>query len=398
MPNWFHKHEERRAMATPRFALSLATVVVAASLLVGAVAAVTPPLAVAAAGTGTSGLTSFAVAGLLTGVAGTSADNAWAVGSTSTGKSLIAHWNGKAWKQVPSPSPGTHTYLASVAATSAGNAWAVGCTTQVVELQDCTGSLILHWNGTEWKRVPAPDSPGSSLTSVAATSATNAWAVGGSLILHWNGTVWKQVPSPPDTRVTSVAATSAGDAWAVGDSGTAGNSETLILHWNGKAWRQVSSPNPEPGGPGEPFDHSLLGVAVTSANNAWAVGQMTDCGCGPGVGLILHWNGSTWKQGPNSGTGLVAVAASAGEAWVVGGSGEGTSPLTTIALHWNGKVWKRVASPSPGTKTMGGGSGLVSVAITRGGSAWAVGSYATGKFPNIQVWTLILRWNGRAWI
>jgi hypothetical protein len=47
-----------------------------------------------------------------------------------------------------------------------------------------------------------PPGPAASFTSsgdfsgVAATSATNAWAVGGTanghtLILHWNGTTWK---------------------------------------------------------------------------------------------------------------------------------------------------------------------------------------------------------------
>jgi hypothetical protein len=59
-----------------------------------------------------------------------------------------------------------------------------------------TFSSVVHWDGTAWRRVPSP-SPGTfaSLSGVAATSATNAWAVGGAdagktLILHWNGTAW----------------------------------------------------------------------------------------------------------------------------------------------------------------------------------------------------------------
>ena len=37
------------------------------------------------------------------------------------------------------------------------------------------------------------------VSAVAATSARNAWAVGGgprTVILHWNGAAWKRVPSP----------------------------------------------------------------------------------------------------------------------------------------------------------------------------------------------------------
>jgi hypothetical protein len=66
----------------------------------------------------------------LDGAAATSASNAWAVGTYSTGtsgKTFIAHWNGTAWKQVPSPSPGSiGSFLRGVTATSASNVWAVG--------------------------------------------------------------------------------------------------------------------------------------------------------------------------------------------------------------------------------------------------------------------------------
>src|SRR5215472_15835744 len=154
---------------------------------------------------------------------------AWAVGDYVTGagdlRTLIERWNGTAWKQRPSPSPvAAYNDLFGVAATSATNAWAVG------EYSNHPASLAFHtlaehWNGTAWTRVPSP-SPGgptgnSLLQAVAATSASNAWAVGassaGALIEHWNGTAWTQVPSPvPAGVLTGVAATSARDAWAVG--------------------------------------------------------------------------------------------------------------------------------------------------------------------------------------
>jgi len=62
-------------------------------------------------------------------VAAASASTAWAVGTYtagSAGNTLIARWNGTAWKQEASPSPGTGSSLTSVAATSVGNVWAVG--------------------------------------------------------------------------------------------------------------------------------------------------------------------------------------------------------------------------------------------------------------------------------
>jgi hypothetical protein len=41
--------------------------------------------------------------GGLSAVDATSATNAWAVGTYGTFKTLILHWDGTAWTQVPSP-------------------------------------------------------------------------------------------------------------------------------------------------------------------------------------------------------------------------------------------------------------------------------------------------------
>ncbi len=76
--------------------------------------------------------------------------------------------------------------------------------------------------------------------------------------------------------------------------------------------------------------NSLIGVAVTAASNAWAVGGTADST------LILRWTGSRWIRvpSPNPGTSaeLVGVAAtSAGNAWAVGSFDDG--PQDTLAVH-----------------------------------------------------------------
>ena len=93
-----------------------------------------------------------------------------------------------------------------------------------------------------------------------ALSDFNTWAVGEStnasagteapLALHWNGTAWSKVPSPtpsgstPDWLFESVAASSTSDAWAVGEqsSGTKIH-DSLYEHWNGTSWSVVTGPN-----------------------------------------------------------------------------------------------------------------------------------------------------------
>jgi hypothetical protein len=225
----------------------------------------------------------------LRGVAVLSSCNAWAVGDYFNGtadQTLIEHWNGSAWARVSSPNPGgsaNDNYLFGVAATSASNAWAVGTYFNGTANQ----TLIEHWNGTSWKHVSSPDPGGSAsdneLGGVAATSASNAWAVGHyfngaadqTLIEHWNGTSWKHVSSPDpsgssDTNILlSVAATSSSNAWAVGYYFNIAADQTLIEHWNGTSWKHVSSPDPG----GSANTNLLIGVATRSASNAWAVGS-----------------------------------------------------------------------------------------------------------------------------
>src|SRR5438105_4684771 len=78
----------------------------------------------------------------------------------------------------PNPSS-TENLLFGVSTVSPTDAWAVGD-----YVDDATGhrdTLILHWNGTAWSQIPSPNpSPGmNELFAVSADSATDAWAVGG---------------------------------------------------------------------------------------------------------------------------------------------------------------------------------------------------------------------------
>jgi hypothetical protein len=168
--------------------------------------------------------------------------------------------------------------------------------------------LILHWNGSVWKRVASPSLPKHTdgfLYGVTATSARNVWAVGAmtacgcgpgaALIVHWNGSAWRRRRvSIKNTGydLHGVAAVSARTAWAVGTTG-AGDSPTKaqISRFNGGLWKPARTPSP--GAKRKLFD-SLAGLAATSARDAWAVGSTAD------TTLVEHWNGSAWKRVPST--------------------------------------------------------------------------------------------------
>ena len=375
-----------------------------------AVAAVAWPTSAGAAATGLSALcpVSGSIAENLSGVTQTSSTNAWAVGSCFNGtapQTLAEHWNGTAWTQAATPDPGgsaNRNQLLGVVALSPSDVWAVG------NYYSPSQALVEHWNGTSWAQVTSPAPGDSTLNAIAATSPTNAWAVGTSyngtavqtLVLHWNGTKWSTVASPNPScpsglNLDAAAATSSTNAWAVGDCDTETASQTLVLHWNGTKWTRVASPSPScPGG-----GVDLNGVAALSSTAAWAVG---DCDTSSGVQtVILQWNGTAWKRvaspdpGGSRGSALSAVAASSSaNAWAVGDYGIGTLTATqTLVLHWNGTAWSQVASPDPGAS--GSQNNLLAVADLSASQAWAVGDYQ--QVAAGSAYTLTEHWNGVAW-
>lgn len=388
----------------------------AAAVTVGAAALISAAAAPAMAAIGsrqlfaTQSVPAASVQDGLFGVAGASASNMWAVGKYHAGganRTLTEHWNGRSWTVVASPSPGGSggSYLEAVAAASRSSAWAVGG----YKKGSVGLALIEHWNGRSWKQVPSPNpggQHGTYLNAVSVVSASNAWAVGAyddglawqTLIEHWNGRSWRRVASPNpsgsgmDNYINGVAATSASNAWAVGYYAVNGSmvTRTLVVHWNGHSWKQMASPSPNGGA-----FNGLNAVAGVSPSSAWAVGSYSN-----GVAdklLLERWNGRSWKraaaQDPNSANAFsdfAGVAAISGSSAWVDGNYFRTGPSKTLIEHWNGKAWTQQTSPSPGGNA---GSYLHGFDALSSANAWAVGSYLSGPSDL----TLIEHWNGKAW-
>ena len=122
----------------------------------------------------------------------------------------------KGWNAVTSPPVGSEGNLTAIAALSATNAWAVGNYEGPDSLQR---TLIEHWNGTSWTQVPSPNSSQrfNILSAVATVSANDAWAVGfgvnksnknEQLIEHWDGKTWTITPNPTISQGDSTLAVS----------------------------------------------------------------------------------------------------------------------------------------------------------------------------------------------
>lgn len=114
--------------------------------------------------------------------------SAWATGwSCSSGcgasseddQTLTLHWDGTAWSEVTSPNPGAGGFLGGASQGRAGSAYTVGyyCKCRASSEQDV--SLILRWDGDAWSQITSP-SPGgpAQLSAISSDPAGSIWAAG----------------------------------------------------------------------------------------------------------------------------------------------------------------------------------------------------------------------------
>lgn len=321
--------------------------------------------------------------------------DAWAVGFHGSGRQATTrHWDGADWSAVRNPVL-SESLLLDVEAVSASDAWAVG--------QFAEGSLAEHWDGKQWMQAVVPQrGSNDALSAVSSASTDDVWAVGygysgtepGTVTEHWDGSTWSLIPSPNADAAASyldgVSVVGASDAWAVGRSVIEGISRPLIEHWDGTQWSIA---------PGPRIKAQLFDVTAVSSTDVWAAGIEGEGQGGPHSTFIVHWDGKTWARvaspgGSFASSELTSISAiNSHDVWAVGGSGKNAySPSQTLIVHWNGDAWVVVPSRSPGR----GENFLAGVSARSPSDVWAVGHYA-GGFRHYRAANLLEHWDGHSW-
>ena len=292
--------------------------------------------------------------------------------------------------------------------------WAVGNTGDNDASQQPTATAD-HWDGTAWTTAVVPHrGVATSLSSVVALSATDAWAVGyagrsawdppsqAPLIAHWDGSTWDTVAQPVGQgALTAVAARGPSDVWAVGHAWTStpqggyGHEAPIVEHWDGSSWQAASA------GPAEVAFYS---ASIDATGNLLAVGYTYNPSQGVASAVVYRYDGQTWQLEPVSVPGatssyLWGVATSPnGEAWAVGRKFVGNQ--SALIVHWDGAVWSEVPTPSlPVTVPTYGGNELRSVSANSAHDVWAVGYNVVGAGGPYgpATHTLIEHWDGSTW-
>lgn len=339
---------------------------------------------------------------VLSGVSCARAARCLAVGEETTNSNLgtdfAQAWNGRTWRVLTAPSPGSPAGLSGVACTGPAACIAVG---GYAGRAGPGHTLAVAWNGQTWRVLTTPSPGNSELTGIACNGPTHCIAVGDrfttgarrTLAEAWNGIRWRVLPAADthsiDATLGSISCARSDRCMATGGSfSPAGIPVTLAESWNGISWRVLRTPSP-----GTRLS-DLASVSCASPASCIAVGYYLNIGQPFGQALAEQWNGTRWRVLPplNTGRGgsLLAISCTGAARCIAIGAQVRAGGGGPLAEAWNGIRWRMLRTANLGTAN----GNLLSVSCPRADRCVAAGDYfGTAGIAR----PLTEQWNGERW-
>lgn len=186
---------------------------------------------------------------------------------------LAMHWDGSNLSLHPTPVVWDSGYgfgSVSLSALATDDVWA--CCQKNTAGGYSTFNVIIHWDGSQWTRMPVPDSSMvHTLHAIEAVAPDDVWVfgrvqwTGAPYILHYNGSGWTEITSGPMAH--AALSLGPGQLFAAGGA---------ISLYDGSSWStvagfpQVSAPN-------------FRAMAADSSGGLWAAGTQLAPGIRPFV-------------------------------------------------------------------------------------------------------------------
>ncbi|MFI9783529.1 hypothetical protein ACIHEI_08485 [Kitasatospora sp. NPDC051984] len=245
----------------------------------------------------------------------------------------------------------------------------------------------------------------ANLQEAARTDGRTAWAVGFRMFGEGKGrstepvaftrsgadAAWRELPLPDGLNARTVGDDGTGATWVTGLKTTPEGGIPTGRYQDGR-WQVQNAPAPE-----HTFAAGFGGVAAAGGpNDAWGVGYYQPDDHLTFLGLIEHWNGTSWERvaAPELDTDywtLNAVTATGpSDVWAAGTIGTPEGWPRPLLLHYDGRGWQRVSSPDLDSR-YGELTQLVAVGPH---NIWASG---TEEGPDRNPRTLVAHYDGTGW-
>ncbi|MEQ6021664.1 hypothetical protein ACGFWG_24575 [Streptomyces sp. NPDC048405] len=162
-------------------------------------------------------------------------DDVWVSGYTMDDRPAMLHYDGSSWSRVPVPYDGVNGELTDLEARGPNDVWAAG--RKLVDDEDPGHALLAHWDGRSWKQVPTPADAGrvNDLTlAPAGVAVAGEQPDGTPYVMRLRHGRWSRPSVPPGGTdggryLTSVAWTPRG-VTAVGyEEGATGLPSPMLL-------------------------------------------------------------------------------------------------------------------------------------------------------------------------
>ncbi|MEU3681591.1 hypothetical protein AB0E99_11795 [Streptomyces sp. NPDC030592] len=162
-------------------------------------------------------------------------DDVWVSGYTSDDRPAMLHYDGSSWSRVPVPYDGVNGELTDLEARGPNDVWAAG--RKLVDDEDPGHALLAHWDGRSWKQVPTPADAGrvNDLTlAPAGVAVAGEQPDGTPYVMRLRHGRWSRPSVPPGGTdggryLTSVAWTPRG-VTAIGyEEGATGLPSPMLL-------------------------------------------------------------------------------------------------------------------------------------------------------------------------
>jgi hypothetical protein len=234
------------------------------------------------------------------------------------------------WKLVHTASGSSTPYWA-IWGSGPNDIFAVGRTSS-----GATGR-ITHFDGNVWSDMALPTGT-SQLWGVWGTGPKNVYAGGEAndisrRLLRYDGLTWRAQPlgSPPPPSSFGppygIWGSGPSDIYAVTYNGN-------VTRFNGIGWLQQTTPDLMPSHPSNGY--TLNSIWGSGPNDIFAVGGITQSS--PWSGMLLHYDGLTWKQQADS-------SGNSEELWSVWGTGS-TNVYAVgrsgVILNYKGATWTQM--------------------------------------------------------